>query len=106
MGQQRGRGSALVAPELKEWVAERLQKEAAVLKERRKAREEKVLAQGSVPSHSSAPPAPYMYTAAAQTTQAALPGPGQLDAAAKTKAKKEARAKAKVAAKAGAVGQG
>ena len=44
---ERGRGGALVCPELQTWVAERLQAEAAVLKERRKGREEKILARGS-----------------------------------------------------------
>ena len=106
LGQQKGRGSALVAPELKERVAERLQKEAAILKERRLAREEKVLALGGVPAASAAPLAPYMYTALAQAGQQALPGPGQLDAAAQMKAKKEAQGKAKAAARAGAAGQG
>lgn len=33
-------------PDLEEWVSYRLQKESAVLKERRKAREERVLARG------------------------------------------------------------
>ncbi|CAK0841047.1 unnamed protein product [Prorocentrum cordatum] len=46
LGQERGRGGALVCPELQTWVAERLQAEAAVLKERRKGREEKILARG------------------------------------------------------------
>lgn len=44
LGGGRSRGHALVSPELEEWVADRLQKESAVLKERSKAREERVLA--------------------------------------------------------------
>ncbi|CAK0796418.1 unnamed protein product, partial [Prorocentrum cordatum] len=49
LGQERGRGGALVCPELQTWVADRLQAEAAVLKERRKGREEKILARGVGP---------------------------------------------------------
>ena len=41
LGQGRGRGHALVAPTLEKWVSSRLQEESAVLKERRKAREER-----------------------------------------------------------------
>jgi hypothetical protein len=44
LGQDRGRGKALVCPLLEEWVAERLKSESAVLKERRKGREERMLA--------------------------------------------------------------
>eukprot|EP00959_Pyramimonas_sp_CCMP1952_P000537 10238-Pyramimonas_sp.AAC.1 len=36
LGQERGRGGALVSPDLQTWVSGRLQSEAAVLKERRK----------------------------------------------------------------------
>ena len=44
----------MVAPDLEEWVAERMQKEAAVLKERRKGREERLLAQGVDPATATA----------------------------------------------------
>ena len=44
VGQERGRGRALVAPALESWVATKLAEDAAVLKERRKAREERALA--------------------------------------------------------------
>ena len=43
LGQERGRGKALACPLLEEWVAERLKSESAVLKERRKGREERML---------------------------------------------------------------
>ena len=43
MGQDYGRGRALIAPSLEKWMAEKLQMEAAVLKLRRKAREERAL---------------------------------------------------------------
>ncbi len=43
LGQDRGRGKALVCPALEEWVADRLKSESAVLKERRKGREERML---------------------------------------------------------------
>ena len=46
LGWERGRGKALVCPELDSWAATKLQAESAVLKERRKAREERVLAAG------------------------------------------------------------
>ncbi|CAK0863533.1 unnamed protein product [Prorocentrum cordatum] len=48
LGQERGGRSALVSPELQTWVAGRLQSEAAVLKQRRKGREEKIIARGGV----------------------------------------------------------
>ena len=47
LGQDRGRGRALVCPALEAWVAGRMQSEAAILKERRKGREERVLAGAS-----------------------------------------------------------
>ena len=40
-GGVRPKGSALVAPELEKWVASQLAEEAAILKERRKGREER-----------------------------------------------------------------
>ena len=43
MGSQLGRGQVCVCPLLQEWVSEELRKESAVLKERRKAREERTL---------------------------------------------------------------
>ena len=46
LGQGRSRGHALVAPALESWVASRIQEESAVLKERRKWREEHILAAG------------------------------------------------------------
>jgi hypothetical protein len=46
LGQGKSRGHALVCPLLEEWVAKQLEKESAVLKERRKAREERQLAGG------------------------------------------------------------
>ena len=49
-GSTRSLGVALVSPELEEWVAGRLQKEAAILKERRKAREEGQLGRGPAPA--------------------------------------------------------
>ncbi len=59
MGIDSSSGSALVMPELKEFVAERLEKEARILKERRKGREERLLAKGiapgSVPATSAGP---------------------------------------------------
>ena len=39
------RSSTLVCPELKEWISEQLKQEAAIMKERRKAREERTLQQ-------------------------------------------------------------
>ena len=52
LGQDRGRGKALVCPSLEEWVADRLKSESAVLKERRKGREERMLsgAAGEMPA--------------------------------------------------------
>ena len=44
LGGQGTRGGCCVCPELQSWIAEQLQKESAVLKERRKAREERQLA--------------------------------------------------------------
>jgi hypothetical protein len=46
LGQGKSRGHALVCPLLEAWVAKELEKESAVLKERRKAREERQLAGG------------------------------------------------------------
>ena len=46
MGTQGTRGNLCVAPALQKFIAEELQKESAVLKERRKAREERSLARG------------------------------------------------------------
>ena len=43
MGGSRSRGMALVDPALQRWVADRLQAESAILKERRKGREEREL---------------------------------------------------------------
>ena len=56
LGQGRSRGQALVSPELEKWVSERLQEESAVLKERRKGREERMLAAGLTPPGFQAPP--------------------------------------------------
>ena len=56
LGTGRSHGSALVSPELEEHVSGELQKESAVLKEKRKGREERALARGSplaVPGGSS-----------------------------------------------------
>ena len=50
LGQRRTRGRSLVCPLLESWVASKLQEEAAVLKERRKGREEKLLARGVDPT--------------------------------------------------------
>ena len=47
LGQERSRGSALVCPALEGWVAERLKEESAILKERRKGREERLLERGA-----------------------------------------------------------
>ena len=49
LGQARGRGAALVSPELEQWVATELQARSAVQKERRKAREERALARDAGP---------------------------------------------------------
>ncbi|CAK0845448.1 unnamed protein product, partial [Prorocentrum cordatum] len=46
LGQDRSRGSALVCPALESWVAEKLREESAILKERRKGREERLLERG------------------------------------------------------------
>ncbi|CAK0800855.1 unnamed protein product, partial [Prorocentrum cordatum] len=46
LGQDRSRGSALVCPALESWVAETLREESAILKERRKGREERLLERG------------------------------------------------------------
>ena len=53
MGASRPNGRALIAPELTKWISTRLQEEAAILKERRKGREERQLARGP-----EAPPPP------------------------------------------------
>ena len=47
LGQERGRGRALVAPSLEAWVATKLSAESQILKERRKGREERALASGA-----------------------------------------------------------
>ena len=47
LGQERGRGRALVAPSLEAWVATKLSAESQLLKERRKGREERALASGA-----------------------------------------------------------
>ena len=47
MGGGRASGASLVAPLLTRFVADRMQEEAAVLKERRKGRGERVLADGA-----------------------------------------------------------
>ena len=49
LGGGRAKGYALVSPELERWVAKRMEEEAAVLKERRKGREERALAAAAVP---------------------------------------------------------
>ena len=46
LGNERSRGHALICPDLEKWVAARLAEESAVLKERRKGREERQLASG------------------------------------------------------------
>jgi hypothetical protein len=46
LGRDSARGAAMVCPELEAWIASELQTKSAVLKERRKAREERVLARG------------------------------------------------------------
>ena len=45
LGEDKGQGAALVSPDLEQWVAAEMQKESAVLKERRKAREERTMHQ-------------------------------------------------------------
>ena len=54
LGQPRSRALALVSPELEEYVALHLKERASVLKERRKAREERAAVDGSEssPNHS------------------------------------------------------
>jgi hypothetical protein len=47
LGQGRSKGHALVCPLLEQWVAEQLKSESAVLKERRKGREEKQASRAS-----------------------------------------------------------
>ena len=47
LGHARSRGHALVVPQLERWVATKLAEESAVLKERRKGREERALARGA-----------------------------------------------------------
>lgn len=47
MGTSTAHGAVLVSPDLKGWIAGELAREASVLKERRKAREERTLARGS-----------------------------------------------------------
>ena len=54
LGHSRSKGHALVSPLLEEWVAERLQKESAILKECRKGREERALARGADPEGAAA----------------------------------------------------
>ncbi|CAK0820381.1 unnamed protein product, partial [Prorocentrum cordatum] len=46
LGQDRSRGTALVCPALESWVAEKLREESAILKGRRKGREERLLERG------------------------------------------------------------
>ena len=63
LGQRRTTGHALVCPALESWIAERLREESAVLKERRKGREERQLARGvdvphGDPSAGASPNAP------------------------------------------------
>ena len=50
LGAERSSGHALIMPELETFIADQLQKESAVLKERRKAREERELVRGLTPS--------------------------------------------------------
>ena len=47
MGSDRAKGSALVSPKLEEWISSKLRDEAAIMKERRKGREERQLARSS-----------------------------------------------------------
>ena len=54
LGHERSRGHALVCPALETWVAERLKDESAILKERRKGREERLLYQGVDPEKAAA----------------------------------------------------
>lgn len=55
LGGDRSRGRALVSPALEEWIADKLKQEAAIMKERRKGREERQLARGS--DAAASPPA-------------------------------------------------
>ncbi|CAK0878486.1 unnamed protein product, partial [Prorocentrum cordatum] len=55
LGKDRSRGSALVCPALESWVAEKLREESAILKERRKGREERLLERGAPPRAGGAP---------------------------------------------------
>jgi len=64
LGVPRGRSSALVMPALKDHIAVEVAKEAAVMKERRKAREERLLLAGGT------------VQGAAATVPLAPPGPG------------------------------
>ena len=57
MGADRSRGRALIAPALEEWVASKLKDEAAILKERRKGREERQLARSGGSSSTAPGPA-------------------------------------------------
>ena len=54
LGHDRSRGHALVCPALETWVADRLKDESAILKERRKGREERLLYQGVNPERAAA----------------------------------------------------
>ena len=54
LGHERSRGHALVCPALEVWVADRLKDESAILKERRKGREERLLYQGVNPERAAA----------------------------------------------------
>ena len=58
LGARRARGSALVSPLLEKHVATRLSEEAAILKERRKGREEKLLAKGDAVVEDKTTPKP------------------------------------------------
>ena len=58
LGARRARGSALVSPLLEKHVATRLSEEAAILKERRKGREEKLLAKGDAVGDDKPAPKP------------------------------------------------
>lgn len=53
LGQRKSRVHALVAPQLEAWVAEKLAKESAVMKDRRKGREERLLALAMQPTGGS-----------------------------------------------------
>ena len=59
LGSQRSRGKALVMPELEEYVSSKLEAESKILKERRKAREERALVREGAPGATgTSPPAP------------------------------------------------